>query len=84
MSGQARLRSQRRRACQALLGLASTKLGVPVANLTVSSGVVSGGGQTVKYGDLMGGKLFNLTGANVSLQPGVARRSRVGLQDGDA
>ncbi len=55
-----------------LLGMASSKLGVPVANLTVSSGVVSGGGQTVKYGDLMGGQLFNLTGANVALQPGVA------------
>ncbi len=57
---------------QALLSLASAKLGVPVANLTVSSGVVSGGGQTVKYGDLMGGKLFKLGNANVALQPGVA------------
>jgi hypothetical protein len=27
-----------------LLGLASTRLGVPVANLSVSKGVVSGGG----------------------------------------
>jgi nicotinate dehydrogenase subunit B len=56
----------------ALLSMASAKLGVPVASLTVDKGVVSGGGQTVKYGDLMGGKLFNLTNANVSLQPGVA------------
>jgi CO/xanthine dehydrogenase Mo-binding subunit len=57
---------------QALLGMASTKLGVPAANLTVSSGVVSGGGQSVKYGDLVGGQLLNITGANVNLQPGVA------------
>jgi CO/xanthine dehydrogenase Mo-binding subunit len=56
----------------ALLSMASAKLGVPVANLTVDKGVVSGGGQTVKYGDLIGGKLFKLGNANVSLQPGVA------------
>ncbi len=44
---------------QVLLGLASTKLGVPVANLSVSGGVVTGGSGSVKYGDLLGGKLFN-------------------------
>jgi nicotinate dehydrogenase subunit B len=31
-------------AARVLLGLASTRLGVPVANLSVSKGVVSGGG----------------------------------------
>jgi CO/xanthine dehydrogenase Mo-binding subunit len=46
---------------QALLDLASAGLGVPVAALTVSSGLVSGGGRSVKYGDLLGGKLFNVT-----------------------
>ena len=46
---------------QVLLGLASTKLGVPVANLSVSGGVVTGGSGSVKYGDLLGGKLFNYT-----------------------
>jgi CO/xanthine dehydrogenase Mo-binding subunit len=46
---------------QALLGLASAALGVPVAVLTVSSGVVSGGGRSVKYGDLLGDKLFKVT-----------------------
>ena len=35
---------------QALLDMASTKLGVPVASLTVGKGVVSGGGKTVTYG----------------------------------
>jgi len=44
---------------QILLGLASTNLGVPVSQLSVSAGVVSGGGKQVKYGDLIGGKNFN-------------------------
>jgi len=48
-------------AYQALLGLASAQLGVPVASLSVKSGVVSGGGRTVTYGQLLGGKLFNVT-----------------------
>jgi nicotinate dehydrogenase subunit B len=47
-------------AAQALLGLASTRLGVPAANLSVSKGVVSGGGKSVTYGELLGGKLFNV------------------------
>jgi nicotinate dehydrogenase subunit B len=47
-------------AAQALVGLASTRLGVPVANLSVSKGVVSGGGKSVSYGELLGGKLFNV------------------------
>ena len=37
-------------AAQALLGLASTQLGVPAAQLSVSKGVVSGGGKSVTYG----------------------------------
>jgi CO/xanthine dehydrogenase Mo-binding subunit len=45
---------------QSLLGMASAKLGVPVASLTVSAGVISGGGQSVKYGDLIGDRLFNV------------------------
>ena len=48
-------------AYQTLLGMASTQLGVPVASLTVSKGVVSGGGKTVTYGQLIGDKLFNVT-----------------------
>ncbi len=44
---------------QVLLGLASTQLGVPVASLSVTGGVVSGGGKTVTYGSLLGGKLFS-------------------------
>src|SRR5579871_3161968 len=59
-------------AYQALLSMASANLGVPVANLTVKSGTVTGGGKSVTYGQLVGGKTFNLTGANNALQPGVA------------
>jgi CO/xanthine dehydrogenase Mo-binding subunit len=47
-------------AYQVLLGLASTQLGVPTSQLSVSKGVVSGGGKTVTYGQLLGGKLFNV------------------------
>jgi CO/xanthine dehydrogenase Mo-binding subunit len=46
---------------QTLLGLASTQLAVPVSQLSVSKGVVSGGGKSVSYGQLLGGKLFNVT-----------------------
>jgi len=46
---------------QALLGLASTKLGVPVTSLSVSKGVVTGGAATTTYGELVGGKLLNVT-----------------------
>jgi CO/xanthine dehydrogenase Mo-binding subunit len=43
----------------ALLGLAATRLGVPAASLKVEKGVVSAGGKSVSYGELVGGKLFN-------------------------
>ena len=55
------LRAAAATARQTLLGMASTTLGVPVASLTVADGVVSGGGKTVKYSDLIGGKTFNVT-----------------------
>jgi CO/xanthine dehydrogenase Mo-binding subunit len=51
-----------------LLGLASQSLGVPVSGLTVADGVVSGGGKSVKYGDLLGGKLFS-TGITGTVKP---------------
>jgi nicotinate dehydrogenase subunit B len=46
---------------KALLAMASTKLGVAVGGLSVAAGVVSGGGKSVTYGDLIGGKQFNIT-----------------------
>ena len=48
------------RGTQALLGLASANSASPRRALNVSKGVVSGGGQTVKYGELIGGRLFNV------------------------
>jgi CO/xanthine dehydrogenase Mo-binding subunit len=45
---------------RALLQLASVKLGVAASALSVSNGIVTGGGQSVKYGELLGGKLFNV------------------------
>src|SRR4051812_25360293 len=47
----------------ALLDLAATNLGVAKGSLTVSGGVVSGGGKTVTYGALLGDKLFNVRSA---------------------
>ncbi|HZO96557.1 MAG TPA: molybdopterin cofactor-binding domain-containing protein [Gaiellaceae bacterium] len=64
------LRAAAATAKQALLALASAQLGVPAASLTVKEGVVSGGGRTVTYGELVGGKLFNKTISPATLNPG--------------
>jgi nicotinate dehydrogenase subunit B len=45
---------------QALLGLAATKLGVPVSALGVSDGVVSVGGKSISYGQLVQGQHLEL------------------------
>jgi nicotinate dehydrogenase subunit B len=66
-----RLRSAASNARQALLGMAATQLGVPVSSLSVSKGVVSGGGKTITYGQLIGDKLFNIAMPQ-SINPGVA------------
>src|SRR5205823_4251144 len=55
------LRAAAASAKQVLLGLASTQLGVPTSQLSVSKGVVSGGGKTVTYGALLGGKVFKVS-----------------------
>src|SRR5215469_4206595 len=46
---------------QALLDLAATKLAVPKDELTVTDGVVSGGGKSISYGGLVKGQQLNLT-----------------------
>jgi nicotinate dehydrogenase subunit B len=60
------IRSAAALAKQTLLNMASSNLGVPVSGLSVEKGVVSGGGKSVTYGQLIGGKMFNvqLTAAN--------------------
>jgi nicotinate dehydrogenase subunit B len=45
---------------QALLDLASQRLGVPRDQLSVKDGVVSGGGKSVSYGDLVKGQKLSL------------------------
>jgi len=60
-----------------LLEMASSRLGVPVAGLVVAEGVVSVAAdpsKRVTYGELIGGKRFNitLTGRNVDATTGVA------------
>ena len=46
---------------QALLDLAAKKLGVDRDKLAVTDGVVSGGGKSISYGDLIKGQQLNLT-----------------------
>src|SRR5262249_46088782 len=58
-NGPAGVRQAAAEARAALLALASTNLGVPVSSLTVTDGVVSGGGKQVSYTQLLGGKPFN-------------------------
>jgi nicotinate dehydrogenase subunit B len=45
---------------QALLGLAAKSLGIPVASLTVADGVVTGGGRSISYGQLVEGQQLEL------------------------
>ncbi|MEQ1883764.1 MAG: molybdopterin cofactor-binding domain-containing protein [Bryobacteraceae bacterium] len=54
-----------RKACaytrEAMLELASKRLGVAKAQLTVKAGVISGGGKSIGYGELVTGETLNLT-----------------------
>jgi CO/xanthine dehydrogenase Mo-binding subunit len=63
---------------QALLELASANLGVPVAQLSVSKGIVSGGGKSVSYGTLVGGKLINVRSTGKAPQKPVSSYKVVG------
>jgi CO/xanthine dehydrogenase Mo-binding subunit len=65
-----------------LLDMASSRLGVPAAGLVVTDGVVSATSdpsKRVTYGELIGGRRFNvtLTGANVDATTGVAKLKAV-------
>lgn len=65
-----------------LLGLASTHFGVPVEQLVVSDGVVSVAADPARkviYGELIGGKRFNvtLTGNNIDGTSGAAKVKNV-------
>jgi CO/xanthine dehydrogenase Mo-binding subunit len=68
--GGRQLRSAAAHARRALLGLAAQRLGASVASLTVSKGVVTGGGRTVTYGDLIGEKVFTVVMDPAVMHPG--------------
>jgi nicotinate dehydrogenase subunit B len=59
-TGGIQVRAAAAAAKDALLNLASASLGVAKTSLSVTDGVVSGGGKSVTYGQLLGGKLFNV------------------------
>jgi hypothetical protein len=58
---------------QALLGLAATQLGVPVSKLSVADAIVSGGGKSISYGQLVQGQQLDLkisvTGMRAKVDP---------------
>jgi CO/xanthine dehydrogenase Mo-binding subunit len=67
--GGAQLRGATAAARQALVNLASAKLGVSASALTVSNGVVSGGGKSLKYSDLLGEQAFATSVSSVKAKP---------------
>jgi len=60
LSGMSNVRKVAAYTHQALLGLAATQLDVPISGLTVVDGVVSGGGKSVSYGQLVEGQHLDL------------------------
>ena len=60
LSGAANVRKVGAYTYQALLGLASEKLRVPVSELHAAGGIVSGGGASVRYGELVAGQQLDL------------------------
>ena len=60
LSGMVNLRKVAAYACQALLGLAAAQLGVPVSRLSVANGIVTGGGKSISYGQLVQGQHLDL------------------------
>src|ERR1700734_188695 len=71
--GAANLRKVGAYTYQALLGLAAEKLRVPVATLTVTDGIVSGGGKSIRYGELLQDQQLDLkipvSGAPAKVDP---------------
>jgi nicotinate dehydrogenase subunit B len=57
---------------EALLQMAAKQWGVPVERLTAGNGVISQGSRTITYGELIGGRKFNLT-LNTNAKRKVAR-----------
>jgi nicotinate dehydrogenase subunit B len=72
-SGAANLRKVGAYTYQALLGLAADKLRVSVSSLTVTNGIVSGGGKSIRYGELVQDQQLDLkipvSGAPAKVDP---------------
>jgi nicotinate dehydrogenase subunit B len=72
-SGAANLRKVGAYTYQALLGLAADKLRVPVSSLAVTNGIVSGGGKSIRYGELVQDQQLDLkipvSGAPAKVDP---------------
>ena len=60
-SGMPNIRKAAAYTYQALLDLGSQRLGVPKSELSVKDGVMSGGGRSLSYGDLVQGRQLKLT-----------------------
>lgn len=60
LSGMSNVRKVAAYTYQALMGLAATRLGVPISSLSVADGVVTGGGKKVSYGELVRGQHLEL------------------------
>jgi nicotinate dehydrogenase subunit B len=60
LSGAANLRKVSAYTYQALLGLAAKNLAAPVAGLSVTDAIVSGGGKSISYGELVHGQHLDL------------------------
>ena len=81
--GGPQVRAAAAEARQALLALASTRLGVQTGSLTVSKGVVSIDGhpsRSVSYGALLGDKPFNVKFTGIAPQKPINRYKLVGTQ----
>ena len=60
LDGMANVRKVAAYTYQALLGLAAKEMGVPVSSLSVTDGVVTGGGKKTTYGELVQGQHLEL------------------------
>jgi len=74
LSGMNNLRKVAAYTYQALLDLAAKQLGVPIFGITVTDGIVSGGGKSISYGQLVAGQHLDLkipvTGEFAKAAPG--------------
>jgi nicotinate dehydrogenase subunit B len=81
--GGPQLRAAAAEARQALLRLAAARLNTPVGDLTVANGIVSVAGdvsRSVKYGDLLGDKPFNVKLSGTAPQKPVSQYKLVGTR----